>query len=158
MKKAGIIATVAAGVVLVGGGAWGATTLAAQPTATSETRIITAAPEASATPEATPTPTVEAAPVVIESSAPVEDPTLAMTNEEKFVYFAGQDVRGWGIDITDDELMTAGLYYCEQAPLVEESAQWEADIPGSAPEVVSIEGAGSAPNAGLNRVADEYLC
>lgn len=71
MKKAGWIATVAAGVVLVGGGAWGATTLAALPTTSAGGVSDTAAPvepEPSATPEATPTPTVEAT-TEVESEA-----------------------------------------------------------------------------------------
>ena len=111
MKKAGWIASIAAGVVLVGGGAWGATTLAAEPTTSAGGVSDTAAPvepEPSATPEATPTPTVEATPEVEHSDL-----------EQLFIDWARPLANGYIADIpgldemSDDELLSAIDAACE---------------------------------------------
>lgn len=101
MKKAGWIATVATGVVLVGGGAWAATTLPVNDEGAAAV-VETAAPtpEASATPEATPT---------AEPTPEVEHSDL----EQLFIDWARPLANGYIADIpgldemSDDELLAA---------------------------------------------------
>jgi len=143
MKKAGWIATIAAGVVLVGGGAWGATTLAAQPTGDSQIYIDNAAPEASATPEVTPTPTVEPTPEVTESPALSAD-------EDLFLSGARDAAIVDGLDISDEELLAGGYRACDMiaAAGTTELGHEERAVPLTS----------TAVHNGFAKLASEYLC
>lgn len=128
MKKAGWIATVAAGVVLVGGGAWAAATLAvsdegtaavvetAAPTpAASATPEATPTPTAEPTPEDTPTPTLEAVetPAPVEELAPVEEtpqdpkPAPPLTEDQIFLQWANEWMAHYGMQMADADMLAA---------------------------------------------------
>lgn len=135
MKTSGWIATVAAGVVLVGGGAWGATTLAAQPTGDSQIYIDNAAPEASATPEATLTPSAEPIPEV-EYTA--DESELLELIRWRYV-----DNTGW----SEADLMQAAHWVCDELSTGAERNTLE-----------PIEGASLDDNREFRIDADRMLC
>src|SRR5690606_19116743 len=115
MKTSTLVASIAAGVVIVGGGIWGVNALTGEPD-TESAPVVTETPAASAdpveTPAVEPTPEVEptSAPVTVEPQ-PTADP---LTPEDEYLRASGEIVRGFGYEITDDELMAAGDYSCEK--------------------------------------------
>lgn len=121
MKKPALIATIAAGVVLVGGGAWGATMLAVsdesagvavetvEPSVT-PSAVPTADPTAEVTETATPEPVATPTPEVVETPAPVEEPERDPRAAELQAGLAG-----WGITTySDADVITAADYVCSE--------------------------------------------
>ena len=127
MKKAGIAAIAAAGIVVLGGGAWAATTLPVNDEGTAAV-VETAAPtpEASATPEATPT---------AEPTPEVEHSDL----EQLFIDWARPEVSSYVENIpdidtmTDEELLDALYAACTalEAPIPEHNI----DVIGGMPDL-----------------------
>ena len=123
MKKAGWIATVATGVVLVGGGAWGATMLAVSDEGSTTATAVTPTPEPIVTPEVTPTPSVEPTPTptptptpeVVETPAPVvtEEPApepvepAPLTEDQIFLQWANEWMAHYGMQMADADMLAA---------------------------------------------------
>lgn len=152
MKKPALIATIATGVVLVGGGAWGATMLAADDEpAGVEAVHVSDAP--SATPE--PTPTLEPTPEVTETA----EPELS-ADESEFIYGARQKVAGY-VEITDPDLLAAGYDICAEMDAWEQPAP-EVDRTATAVEgirVPALDGLeGTVMHNDINSMALKYLC
>lgn len=134
MKKAGWIATVAAGVVLVGGGAWAATTLAVSDEGTAAVVETTApTPAASATPEATPT-----AEVTPEVTYTADESELLDLIRWRYV-----DNTGW----SEADLMQAAHWVCDELAGGTERNTLE-----------PIEGASLDDNREFRIDADRMLC
>jgi len=120
MKKAGWMATVAAGVVLVGGGAWGATMLAVSDEAEVAAAPISPTPEVSATPTAEATPAPTATPTVEPTSEVTETPEVEHSElEQLFIDWARPLANDYianipGLDeMSDEELLAAIDLACE---------------------------------------------
>jgi hypothetical protein len=108
-----------------------------------------ATPTPSETAESAREPSVTPGPVQVtpqDDDAPA-DPTEGMTAEERYIYYADQSLQAWGVDLTDEELLSAGLYVCEQ--LAAEVVRGD---------IVALEGAEMLINEGVVLNADEYLC
>lgn len=102
VKKSGIIATAAAGVVLVGGGAWAATAIASDEPAAQPEIVTTPGGEPNSVPveTATPEPSAEATPTSEAPASPVVE--------------AGREsADSWGISITDAEILEVRDYICD---------------------------------------------
>lgn len=132
MKKAGWIATIAAGVVLVAGGAWGATTLASNPEM-EQTAPYTS--EATATPEPTGTPTSEPTPEVTYTA---DESELLELIRWRYV-----DNTGWNAA----DLMQAAHWVCDELTAGTERNTLE-----------PIEGASLDDNREFRIDADRMLC
>lgn len=148
MKTSGWIASAVGAVVVVGGGIWGVNALTGEPE-TEAAPVVTETPEASTEPVET--PTVEPTPEVEPTSAPVTvepQPTAEpLTPEDEYLRASGEIVRGFGYEITDDELMAAGEYTCD---VLEAGQSWDG--------LVVIEGITESMNNGVRAAAAKYLC
>lgn len=148
-RTAKISSGIAAVALLVGGGTAYALSTADAPapaetpaavsTETPAPEVIETTPAEEPTPDAT-TPS----PVKVDS--PSAEP-VPQTREEEFLYYAGETVRGFGYTITDEELLRAGQYTCDQLTA------------GVSPfNITPIEGAGEGTNGGFVTAAQKYLC
>ncbi|WP_345438441.1 hypothetical protein [Microbacterium gilvum] len=144
MKKSAWITAATAAVVVAGGvGAYALTSQdepAPVETVAVETTAPTVEPTPTTEPTGTPTPTVE----------PTPEPTPEATySESESAYLAAADesLRGWQIVKTDQELMEAGWYVCEDLA-----------NGGHVNTTTPLAEGGTVANSNLARIADEYLC
>ncbi|MGK9222076.1 MULTISPECIES: hypothetical protein [unclassified Microbacterium] len=146
MKRATLATTLTAAAVLVGGGAIGAYALSTQDTpAPAETIVATETPAPEATPTAAPTPTETSGPVEV---TPTPQPTAdAADTRQFFIDWATPYYASLGVDLTEEQIVTAGTYVCDQ--LAAGVSQFD---------IMPLEGLDDAPNQAFTASAKAYFC
>lgn len=159
MNRTTIALTTAAAVVILGGAAAGgyALTSAPEPTET-PAAVSTATPTPDVSPEATPTveptpdesatPTSTPTPTPEKTEPPAEAGPTYTGKEGEFVTWAGEHVRGYGLNITDAELLAYGYSVCDQ---IREAGM-------ASPGMIFIPELTASVNAGFGSIAITVLC
>lgn len=114
MKKPALIASITAGVILIGGGGWAATTLATNDEG-STTAVETPAPTNETTPEPTvePTPDVTPTPTVEPTTTPTPEPTYS-DEERIFLDWATPLLAAEDVQMAEDEMLGYLYAACEE--------------------------------------------
>lgn len=112
MKKPALIATITAGVVVLGGGAWAATTLPASDEG--EVAAVEETPTPTPTIEPSVTPTPEVAPTPTPTPEVVETPEPEPEPQDPYITAATDALAGWGKTLPEDEIWAAGYHVCDE--------------------------------------------
>lgn len=111
MKKAGIAAVVAAGIVVLGGGGYALGTMNGNDTEPEPQAVES---PSTPTPEPTVTVTVTPEPEPVETHTETTPAEVPAEPEDPFITAATKVMTDWGKSLSEDEMRTAGNQACEE--------------------------------------------